>query len=239
MLFQKIIMTTVPGFLFAWGSFSLCGALAYAASPPPLPATAGPASIEVSRRAVRAWMQDWIDDSTLIQGERMKTCAIARLELAENFLPTPMAEIRDHLKSNFRHGRRSASGERETFLIPFSTPLQEISTTVALTPAEQGQMSLLQSRLDRLASEQKRGSPVFMTDQLRLIIDTTWWITQVSKRLYDEEIERHLELKDFLETAFKHTYFCQAYRIREMRNAELIRSGQVLLNTYLMLAAQD
>jgi hypothetical protein len=181
-----------------------------------LPSDFGPVSIEASRRALRADIQDWTDDQLDIKARRILSCAAAGAQgmLLSSGQASAMAAMAMLGKlPSYLSGPASA---------PLSTPMAELERVVPFTEAEK-------QNLDRL-----KNRPVSdLTDRIRLAIDTESFLLKVSARLYQELMDYHLRRTQGFVGFFRaDVEYCAAYSLQAERDAELTRAAQRMLAFY-------
>jgi hypothetical protein len=181
-----------------------------------LPSDLGQVSLEASRRAVRARITDWDDDGKEIAGARAATCAMAGLGgIWFSPVSPPTLSLLERLPDYL--GRRTPGPST-----PLEAPLALLARLVTFTPGEQAALQRLQARqvLDR-------------ADQIRLAIDTQWFLIQVSARLYDEKFRYHAGRAEGFWGFFRaDTELCRAYTYRAERDRALARAGRRVLVFY-------
>lgn len=192
-----------------------------------LPTDIGNVSIGSSRRAMRALMRDWRDDSAEIKWRWILSCGVSAAKGALN----PFFISANHYNlgvliflRNFDHyfpkvGPTSAGRLG-----------QELRSLLRLTRLTAGE----RATLDRLIERDEH--PLDDTDKIRLAIDTQWFLVRVANRVYDERIDYHVNRTKGFWGFFRYEEeMCNAYSVRRERNRTLERAGRAVLDSYVKL----
>jgi hypothetical protein len=188
-----------------------------------LPSDLGPVSIEASRRAIQADITDWTDDKANTQKARILSCALAGAEAG--LLALPVGSVATLGMVGALESYLTGSGLAHGASAPLNTPLADLATKVPFTAAELQRLQRLQNREVQDAS-----------DRIRLAIDTQSFLIQVSRRLYNEQIDSHFKRTEgFLGFFRADPEYCAAFSLVAQRDDQLIAAANQVLALYTSL----
>jgi hypothetical protein len=189
-----------------------------------LPSDLGPVSIEASRRALEAKVQDWSDDRADNKSRRVLACAMAQVEGV--LIPVVGGSVAPLLVlSQLPAILAKTPQPGETPSVPLYTALNRLSKTVSLTTSEKNNVKRL---MEREVTDK--------SDRIRLVIDTESFLMKVSSRLFQEQVDLHLARTQGFIGFFRYDMeYCQAYTLQAERDTELMKAAYRVLAYYNFL----